>query len=432
MAEEQKGPDWTEAGLRKIKATGRREVFPDPDHPGLVLLMTPAGVKTFFIVYRAGGGRAGVRRWFKVGRLGVDLGLADARKRAVSLRGRIADGFDPQAERKASRAPKIVADTVADLAARFDRDYLEAGKVRASTARFYRQHLRANVLPALGTMKVLDVRPSHVAALLDSLSTGTAGKVRSTVSRLFSRAELWGLRDSLPNPVKGTDKPEAVARTVRLSADQFATLGKAIQDGVDVWQLRALVVLLAASGMRVGELAGNAAAKIPPRPWDDVDLDRGVIVIPAALHKTGRRAGDKTIYLCPQAVEYLRGLPRENELVLAGWANPQHGWERLRATLGLEGVNLHDLRHTFASLGDDLGYSQATVGALLGHSAATMTAKYQHKLSKDLAEAAAAIGGEVWTLLGFEARPLAESVDAGVSKTPLERGPGSSPGGATK
>ena len=409
MARERPEPEWTEAGLRALEATGRRESYRSPKFPGLVLLMTAAGAKTFYLPYRVGGGRGGVQRWFKIGRLGVDLGLAEAGKKAISLRGKIGDGADPQAERKTARVPEApTKDKVSDLCDRFERDFLKAGKVRESTALVYRQHIRANIRPALGTMKIRDVRPSHVAAMLDEISQGQAGKVRATLSRLFSRAELWGLRDPATNPVKGTDKPEAGSRSVRLSEEQFAILGEAIRAGGESWNLRALVVILALSGMRVGELAGNAAKKIPPRPWTDVDLDRGVIVLPPGMHKTGGKIGAKVVYLCPQAVEFLRGLPREGGLVLGGWKNPQHGWERLRAALGLAGVNLHDLRHTFASIGDDLGFSEATVGALLGHSAATMTARYQHKLAKDLIAAAAGIGWEVWRLLGFAERPLAE------------------------
>ena len=408
MSDDTKTIDWTEAGLRALTPTGRREAYHDPKTPGLVLLMTPAGVRTFFLTYRAGGGRSGARKWFKLGRLGSDLGLAAARKRAVVLRGEIGAGKDPQGDRKASRAAEKAAaeappaaDTVADLAARFDDEYLKTGKVRVSSVKFYRQNIRADVLPALGTMKIADVRPVDVVNLLNSLSAGQAGKVRSTVSRLFSRAELWGLRPGLPNPVKGTDKPESNPRTVRLSEAQFATLGKAVREEVDVWEIRALVVLLLLTGARVSEIAGNNAVEIPPRSWDTVDLDAGVIRIPAGEHKTGKKIGAKTIYLPPQAVEFLRKLPRDGPLVLQGWANAQHGWGRLRETLKLDGINLHDFRHTFASIGDDLGYSEATVGALLGHAAGTMTGRYQHKLSRDLQEAAASIGAEVWRLLGL-------------------------------
>lgn len=66
--------------------------------------MTPAGVKTFYLVYRAGGGRKGRRTWFKIGVWGKDYSLASARKQHTIKAGEVAAGRDPQAERKASRA----------------------------------------------------------------------------------------------------------------------------------------------------------------------------------------------------------------------------------------------------------------------------------------------------------------------------------------
>ena len=66
MADEKIIVKWTEAGIRDLKKTGKREQFSDPD-TGMVLLMTPAGAKTFYFVYRAGGGRTGTKRWYKLG-----------------------------------------------------------------------------------------------------------------------------------------------------------------------------------------------------------------------------------------------------------------------------------------------------------------------------------------------------------------------------
>jgi integrase len=41
-------------------------------------------------------------------------------------------------------------------------------------------------------------------------------------------------------------------------------------------------------------------------------------------------------------------------------------------------ITPHTLRHSFASLGGDLGYSEPTIGALIGHKGHTMTSRYVH------------------------------------------------------
>jgi len=54
----------------------------------------------------------------------------------------------------------------------------------------------------------------------------------------------------------------------------------------------------------------------------------------------------------------------------------------------LPDVTPHVLRHSFASLADDLGYSEATIGAMLGHSGGGTTRGYIHKLDSALLAAA--------------------------------------------
>ena len=45
---------------------------------------------------------------------------------------------------------------------------------------------------------------------------------------------------------------------------------------------------------------------------------------------------------------------------------------------GLKGVTPHGLRHTFASVAAELGFSELTIAGLLGHSAGSVTAGYVH------------------------------------------------------
>ena len=63
-------------------------------------------------------------------------------------------------------------------------------------------------------------------------------------------------------------------------------------------------------------------------------------------------------------------------------------WSRVRVKAKLEGVRLHDLRHSFASVGAMGGISLIMIGALLGHRQAATTQRYAH-LSNDPVRAAA-------------------------------------------
>jgi integrase len=81
-------------------------------------------------------------------------------------------------------------------------------------------------------------------------------------------------------------------------------------------------------------------------------------------------------YVLPGTVpgEHLVGLPRV--------------WERLRKRAKLSDVRLHDLRHSFASVGAASGDSLLVIGKLLGHRDAKTTSRYAH-LTDDPLKAAA-------------------------------------------
>ncbi len=88
----------------------------------------------------------------------------------------------------------------------------------------------------------------------------------------------------------------------------------------------------------------------------------------------------------PQALVILHSLPRlaANPFVIVGHRHGQHlvnirkPWGVIRSLAGLEDVRLHDLRHSFASVGVNTGASLPMIGALLGHTQAQTTARYAH------------------------------------------------------
>jgi site-specific recombinase XerD len=67
----------------------------------------------------------------------------------------------------------------------------------------------------------------------------------------------------------------------------------------------------------------------------------------------------------------------------------QRPWARIRARAGLGSVRLHDLRHSFASVGVAANLGLPVLGAILGHRHPATTARYAH-LDDDPRRAAAA------------------------------------------
>ncbi len=70
-------------------------------------------------------------------------------------------------------------------------------------------------------------------------------------------------------------------------------------------------------------------------------------------------------------------------------------WHRLRNRADLPDVRLHDLRHSFASVGAAGGDSLLIIGRLLGHRNAASTQRYAHLGDDPLRSAANRISQQI-------------------------------------
>jgi integrase len=108
------------------------------------------------------------------------------------------------------------------------------------------------------------------------------------------------------------------------------------------------------------------------------------------LSETWYKTGAKIVYMNAPAMALLGELPRNesNPHVIVGTREGSASkaidkvWDRVRKSADLSGVQLHDLRHSFASVGAIGGFSLPIIGALLGHKHSMTTARYAH-LSAD-------------------------------------------------
>jgi hypothetical protein len=80
------------------------------------------------------------------------------------------------------------------------------------------------------------------------------------------------------------------------------------------------------------------------------------------------------------------------------------------------------LRHSFASIANDLGFTEVTIAALVGHAKGSATSKYIHALDTALIMAADTISGYIQGLLdGIEFKQTAYALDRDSRKAALAR-----------
>ena len=412
----------TKTDIRALEAhlEGTR-FYPVVGYKGMCVQVTKAGVKSIVLRYRFNG----IQRIFT---LGVFPAMTpDAAEKAhAATWDQIHNGVDPgQAKvesRKAAKANKIAAVTVADLAHRYLQEHIQSNfpGQGVEATRLIKRH----ILPAMGKLPLAGVGPADVSNLLYKMKeTPVQGnRTRGVLRTMFNRAEEWELRPLGSNPVIVVKQrsPE-VKRERRLTDLELKTLGKAIRESKEDPCTLLAVRLALLAGMRKGEIAGLR--------WKWLDLEAGEIRIPAGSHKAGHKTGKlRVVHLCDALVTQLETIvptlgcpfvvPGKPRVDPEGKALPwepivglQGPWERIRDAAGLapkdkagkyldeeNNPGWHDLRRTFASVGADLGL-KGFVGELLGHAEATVTDIYTRAAAETLRDAAERIGARIEGIL---------------------------------
>lgn len=367
-----------------VSATTKDTVVWDTEVPGFALKVTPAGQKSYFVFYRTSSGQQRKPTVARHGTMTVD----EARKVAKRWLADRTLGGDISLERQQGRA----SPDVRDLAERYMVEYAVPHKKPSST-KSDRANIENHVLPLIGGRKVGEVTRADIEAMKVAIAQGktarhlpakprgrrivkggqgTANRVLALVSKMFSCAEEWGLREG--NPAKGIRKYREFRKDRFLDADEIARLLSALTmadlQGIELPVVTSAIRLLLFTGLRAGEVLGLR--------WRDVDLPNQCVRL------TDSKTGARVVALSSHAMEAVATLePKVSSALVFPGAKADRPvaltrpWYRVRELAGIDdGVNLHSLRHTFASWSVMGGLSLSQVGALLGHKSAQTTLRY--------------------------------------------------------
>ena len=373
----------TKRAVDQLQGDGTETFYWDDDLPGFGVRIRSSGRKYYVAQFRAGGRM----RRITLGRHGA-VSTETARRRAMAAISEAKGGGDPAAARDARRK----APTMKQLGKRFLEDYVP-DHCKPSTAYEYGRSVKFFIEPRIGKRKVRDIKRSDIAELHHALreTPYQANRTLGVLSKMFSLAEMWGMRPDGSNPCLHIKRYKEEKRERFLSAEEFARLGKVLdetlQDGSETRSAVVAIRLLMLTGCRLSE--------IQKLQWEDVDLETG------ELRLRDSKTGGRAVPLAPSAVRLLESLPRDedNPWVIAGrkpgghLTDLQHPWRRIRKKAELDDVRIHDLRHSFASRALALGEGLPMIGKLLGHTQVQTTARYAH-LARDTVKASAARIGD--------------------------------------
>jgi integrase len=379
----------------------------DTELKGFVLVVTPAGAKSYAVDYRAGSGRGAPKRRLTIGKHGSPWTPEMARTKAKRLLAEVAAGRDPAITRQRQRTTLTFGDLI-DL-------YLAEGvsHKKTSTLKADRGRIEHHLRPLLGKLPADRIGRAEIERIRNAVAAGktaetiasgekrgpgsiaTGGKGAAAqcvalVSSIYAFAIGRGLVSD--NPARGIKKVPVRKVERFLSEAEMGRLAEALDAEAErsgnLYGPTAIKLLLL-TGCRLGEITNLF--------WEQVDFEHGCLRLPDS------KSGPKVVYLNSPARLLLEGLPRvaDNPRVIpglravSGTAAIQNSWKRARAAAGLANVRLHDLRHSFASVGAVGGLSLPVIGALLGHKHSTTTARYAHLSADPLRAANDAVGARI-------------------------------------
>lgn len=395
---------FTEAFIRGLKPSGKLQEYYDADTNGLTVLVTPGGVKSFYLRYASTDGK---RRRLKIGRWPA-MNVGRARAKAREVLGAVATGSDPVAEKRTAKtAEQQERKTLKQF---LDSHFTPWAETNLKSGKDIVQRIRKTYADLLD-LPLADISPFDIerirAKQVKSKGRRDAGnRDLANLKSILNRAVLWGHLEHNPAQKVRLGKRDAAKQPRALTQEETQRLLEALDrrdselrekrvshyhwlmernypaigcnpNAAHMDYLRPLVYVALHCGLRRSEMLRAE--------WRDLDFEGKTWTVRGEISKSSQ---SRIIPLNRTALESLRGWAEQHanakptDPVFTHDGTPLKtvttAWRNLCKAAKIEGVGIHTLRHTFASRLVESGADLQVVRALLGHSSLLVTSVYAH------------------------------------------------------
>lgn len=314
--------------------------------------------------------------------------------------------------------------TFSEFAVEWEKKYAKK-ELALKTLTTYLCHLKNHIIPALGHIRIDQIKPLHIITLLDdlskpgaridgkgdTLSSGTIEYIHRIMKNLFNRAVDWKLIKS--HPMQGIKKPRVKHATIQYYNQEEAKLAiNALSKESIMWRLYCIGALI--GGFRRGELLALE--------WSDIDYNEQTISIKESISltvkgnaiitepktKSSSAKVDMPKWYMDDLKKYqdiwmeeknLLGdewLGGDREFIFHGgfgkplyYSYPSKWWKQFTIRHGIKTISLHGLRHSTATILLENETDMKTIQERLRHASYTTTADLYTHVTKKGSRAAA-------------------------------------------
>jgi integrase len=260
--------------------------------------------------------------------------------------------------------------------------------LRASTLDRVQGVVRNHIIPALGPIPLSELGRMRTQEWASGLSgTQRPGSVRKIVNVLSAGLQLAVDDGRIPsNPAVRLKLPKQIKTHKKfLTHEQVAELARAVEAKESGDGFGLLILVLAYTGLRWGELAGLRVR--------DLDFRRGRIEVRTTMIEVNGYMQESTpknyearsipvpSFILGQLEQHIQGKAETQHVFVSSKTGAvlrnrtfRRGWfDDAAASIGTPGLTPHELRHTCASLAVSAGANVKALQRMLGHSSAKET-----------------------------------------------------------
>jgi integrase len=353
--------NFTKAALTKLPPApkGVKQYYYDEREAGLLLAVTSGGAKSFYLYKRI----EGRPERLLLGRF-PDLTIENARKAAQEAKGQIAQGINPQKEKRAVRDEMTFGALFGEYLEKYSKVHKRSWAYDEREVNKFLSHWFKRKISSIDKAEVERLH----AKIGKENGLYQANRLLERIRSIFNKAIDWSWAGV--NPAVGIQKYREKSRDRFLQPDELPRFFEALSSEPNEAARDFFLLSLLTGARKSNTLAMR---------WKDINFTTETWRI-----EETKNADPLTVHLPRQAVDLLkaRKLASDSAWVFPAdstsghLADPKKAWARILRQAGIENLRIHDLRRTLGSYQAATGANGYIIGKSLGHRSQQSTAIY--------------------------------------------------------